>query len=280
MELRFKDFLAEKLPEAPRNKLPSRARVIDRIAIIRIPEELEQWVSEIGKLTLQFYPRVRGVYRWFGVQGIERKPIVHHIAGEYIRVVEHGEYGWRLRLDIERMMLCLGNSYERLRIAKMISRDEVVVDMFAGVGQFTIPIAVIGRPRKIYAIEINPEAYHYLKENIVLNNVQEIVEPILGDCKKIVGEEVRDIADRIVMGYFGGTLEAIPQALQGLKNSGGIIHFHELVRRGSEEEFVKIVCEKIREQGYESEIRNWRIVKSYSKTRNHLVIDIYSRLNI
>lgn len=278
--MRFKDFLADNLPDAPRSKLPSRARIIDRVAIIRIPEELERWVNDIGRLTLHFYPRVRGVYRWLGVQGVERRPIIEHVVGERIRVIEHSEYGWRLRLDIERMMLCLGNSYERFRVAKMVSRDEVVIDMFAGVGQFTIPIAVIGRPRKIYAIEINPEAYHYLKENVVLNNVQEIVIPILGDCKKIVGEEIKNIADRIIMGYFNGTLEAIPQALRGLKTSGGIIHFHELVRRGSEEEFVKIVCEKIREQRYESEIRSWKIVKSYSKTRNHLVIDIYSRLMV
>lgn len=278
--MRFKDFLVENLPGVPRGKLPSRARIIDKVAIIRIPEELDEFVDEIGKLTLEFYPRVRAVYRWFGVEGVERRPIIQHIAGEHIRIVEHKEYGWRLRLDIERMMLCLGNSYERLRTAKLVSGEEIVIDMFAGVGQFTIPIAVIGRPRKIYAIEINPYAYHYLKENIILNNVQELVEPILGDCKKIVGEEIRNIANRIVMGYFNGTLEAIPQALKGLRPSGGTIHFHELVKRGREDEFIRTVCEKIREQGYESDVRSWRIVKSFSKTKNHIVIDLYSRVKV
>ena len=278
--MKFKDFLAENLQDAPRSLLPSRARIIDKVALIRIPEELEKWVGDIGRLTLQYYPRVRAVYRWIGVEGVERRPIVQHITGEHVRIVEHKEHGWKLRLDIERLMLCLGNSYERLRLARMISCDEVIIDMFAGVGQFTIPMAVIGRPRKIYAIEINSEAYNYLRDNVILNNVQDIVEPILGDCKKIVGGEIREIADRIVMGYFGGTLEAIPQALRGLKPSGGIIHFHELVRRGSELEFIKVVCDKVQELGYEPNIRNWRIVKSYSKTKNHVVIDIYSRLKL
>jgi tRNA wybutosine-synthesizing protein 2 len=278
--LKFKDFLAENLQDAPRSLLPSRARIIDKVALIRIPEELEKWVGDIGRLTLQYYPRVRAVYRWIGVEGVERRPVVQHITGEHVRIVEHKEHGWKLRLDIERLMLCLGNSYERLRLASMISCDEVIIDMFAGVGQFTIPMAVIGMPRKIYAIEINPEAYNYLRNNVMLNNVQEIVEPILGDCKKIVGGQIREIADRIVMGYFGGTLEAIPQALRGLKPSGGVIHFHELVRRGSELEFIKVVCDKIQELGYEPNIRNWRIVKSYSKTKNHVVIDIYSRLKL
>ncbi len=278
--MKFKDFLAENLQDAPRGLLPSRARIIDRVALIRIPDELEQWINEIGRLTLQYYPRVRAVYRWYGVEGFERRPVIQHIAGEHVRIVEHKEQGWRLNLDIERLMLCLGNSYERFRLARMIKPGEMIIDMFAGVGQFTIPMAVMGRPRKIYAIEINPEAYNYLRNNIMLNNVQDIVEPILGDCKKIVGGEIREIADRVVMGYFGGTLEAIPQALRGLKPSGGVIHFHELMRRGGELEFIKVVCDKIRELGYEVDVRNWRVVKSYSKTKNHVVIDVYSRIKV
>ncbi len=275
--MKFKEFLAENLPGVPRELLPSKARIIDKIALIRIPEELDSWVSEIGRLTLQYYPRVRAVYRWIGVEGIERRPIIQHIAGEHFRVVEHREYGWRLRLDIERLMLCLGNSYERLRLSRIVTSDEVVIDMFAGVGQFTIPMAVTRKPRKVYAIEINPEAFSYLKENIALNNVQDIVEPILGDCKIVVGGEIREVADRVVMGYFGGTIEAMPQALRGLKPNGGIIHFHELARRGKEEEFVSKVCKEVQMLGYEPTVRSWRIVKSYSKTRNHIVIDIYCR---
>ncbi|MCS7125322.1 MAG: class I SAM-dependent methyltransferase family protein [Aigarchaeota archaeon] len=275
--MKFKDYLAEKIPEAPKSLLPSRARIIDKIAILRISSELEPWFKEISRLALQYYPRVRAVYRWIGVEGIERRPIIEHLAGERVRVVEHKEYGWKLRLDIERLMLCLGNSYERLRIARIVSNNEIVVDMFAGVGQFTIPIAVIGKPRKIYSVEINPEAYSYLVENILLNRVQHIVDPILGDCKKIVGEEIKEIADRVVMGYFGGTIEALPQALEALKPIGGIIHFHELVRRGREEDFIYTIKKKVEEQGYWIDVKSWRIVKSYSKTRNHIVIDIYAR---
>lgn len=266
-----------KIPDAPRDLLPSRARIIDGVALVRISEKVEPWVKDIGRYTIEYYPRVRAVYRWVGVEGVERRPIIEHIAGERIRVVEHREYGWRLRLDIERLMLCLGNSYERLRIARLISGNEIIVDMFAGVGQFTIPMAVIGKPAKIYSVEINPEAYHYLKENIILNKVQHIVEPILGDCKKIVGEEIKDIADRVVMGYLGGTMEALPQALKTLKSSGGMIHFHELARRGREEELVDILKEKVEELGYTLHIKGWNIVKSYSRTRNHIVIDFFSK---
>ncbi|MEM4038906.1 MAG: class I SAM-dependent methyltransferase family protein, partial [Nitrososphaerota archaeon] len=173
----FKEFLSSNLPDVPRHLLPSRARIVDKVALIRIPEELDPWAEEIGKLTLEYYRRVRCVYRWYGVTGIERLPIIKHLAGERINIVEHREYGWVLKLDIEKLMICLGNSFERLRLARMVKKHEVVVDMFAGIGQFTIPIATISKPRKIYAIEINSEAYKYLEENIRLNRVEDIVEP-------------------------------------------------------------------------------------------------------
>ncbi len=276
----FKEFLSSNIPDVPRHLLPSRARIVDKVALIRIPEELDPWAEEIGKLTLEYYRRVRCVYRWYGVTGIERLPIIKHLAGERINIVEHREYGWVLKLDIEKLMICLGNSFERLRLARMVKKHEVVVDMFAGIGQFTIPIATISKPRKIYAIEINSEAYKYLEENIRLNRVEDIVEPILGDCREIVGKEIKKIADRVIMGYFGGTIEAIPQALQAVKNEGGIIHFHELVRRGSEKEYIEEFKKKIEEQGFMIDVKNWRIVKSYSKTRNHIVIDFYTKPNL
>lgn len=274
--MKFKEFLAERIPDAPRELLPSRARLIDRVALIRIPDELEPWMEEIGRLALQYYPRARAAYRWIAVEGVERRPIIQHLAGERVRVVEHREYGWRLRLDIERLMLCLGNSYERLRLTRIVSPNETVIDMFAGVGQFTIPVAVLSRPRRIYAIEINPEAYEFLVENIALNRVEDRVHAVLGDCREVVEERLRGVADRVIMGYLGGTVEALPQALRALKPEGGVIHFHELARRGREEEFVETVRRRAEELGYEARILGWRKVKSYSRTRNHVVVDLWA----
>jgi len=163
-----------------------------------------------------------------------------------------------------------------LRTAALVGRGEVVLDMFAGIGQFTIPIAVFSNPSRIYSIEINPEAYNYLQENVRLNGVEGIVEPIMGDCRRIVDERLRGTADQVVMGYFWETGEALPQALHALKPSGGVIHFHDLARRGREEEFIEKVLEKVREEGYLPRLLKWRKVKSYSKTRNHIVIDFYA----
>ena len=267
--------MAERLPGAPLHLLPRRARLLGGVAFLRIPSELDGFEEEIGRLALEFY-HVRSVYRVYGVKGVERRPMLKHLAGERVREVVHREYGCAFKLDVTRLMLCLGNSFERLRVAALTGEGEVVIDMFAGVGQFAIPIAVLSNPSRIYAIELNPEAYRYLVENVELNRVGEVVEPILGDCREVVEERLRGVADRVVMGYFGGTLEALPQALQALKPCGGVVHLHDLASRGGEEGFVRDVLEKASRLGYDARLLKWRRVKSYSKTRNHVVVDFFA----
>jgi tRNA wybutosine-synthesizing protein 2 len=248
---------------------------MDRVALVRLREEVEGLKREVGDLILRFY-NVRAVYLVRGVEGVERRPILELIAGGPIREITHREYGCIFRLDVTRLMFCLGNSFERLRLAGLVSDGEIVVDMFAGIGQFTIPITVLANPEKVYAIEINPEAYAYLAENIRLNGVEDEAQPILGDCKRVAEEELRGVADRVIMGYFRGTIEALGPALGALKPEGGIIHFHDLARRGGEREFVENVLERARQMGYRVELLGWRRVKSYSRTRNHVVIDFFA----
>ncbi len=270
--MRLKEFLAARVPEAPRELLPARAKRIGGVALLRLRPELEELGERLGEAVKEFY-RVRSVYLIKGVEGVERRPRLELLAGEPVTEILHREYGCVYRLDLTRLMFCLGNSFERLRVAGLTGRGEVVVDMFAGVGQFTVPIAVLGEPEKVYAVEINPIAHRYLLENIGLNEVEERVNAILGDCREVVPERLAGVADRVIMGYFGGTIQALPAALSALKLEGGVIHFHELARRGDEEDFVRKVLETAEKSGFQTRLISWRKVKSYSKTRNHIVID-------
>jgi len=273
--VKLRDYLAEHLPSVPRSLLPSHAKLLGHVALLRLRSEIEDHKLEVGDLARKFY-RVRAVYMIRGIEGVERRPVLELLSGEPINEVVHREYGCAFKLNITKLMFCLGNSFERLRLAGCVSRGEVIIDMFAGVGQFTIPMAVLSDPKKIYAVEINQEAYNYLLENIRLNEVENKVHPILGDCKKVVGEQLEEVADRVVMGCFWGTLKALPAALKSLRQEGGVIHFHELARRGLEEEFSKKVLETAKHLGYKVQLLGWRRVKSYSRTQNHVVIDFFA----
>ena len=132
--------------------------------------------------------------------------------------------------------------------------------MFAGIGYFSIPMAVHSRPKKIIGIEINPESFAYLKENIGLNKVEEIFVPICGDCSKAAPEGT---ADRVLMGYVGTTHHYLEPAIKALKKSGGILHYHETVP----EHLARIRL------GRKVEILETRRIKKYSPGILHVVVD-------
>ncbi|MFN4133828.1 MAG: class I SAM-dependent methyltransferase family protein, partial [Candidatus Hadarchaeales archaeon] len=148
---------------------------------------------------------------------------------------------------------------------------ETVVDMFAGVGQFSIPIAKHARPAKVYAIEKNRETFGYLVENIRINKVGHLISPIFGDCREVAP---RGVADRVVMGIIHVTHTYLPTAISALKPSGGIIHYHETVPcRLLFERPVKRILSAT--QGKRVEIIGKRVVKKYSPNVAHVVIDAF-----
>jgi tRNA wybutosine-synthesizing protein 2 len=156
-------------------------------------------------------------------------------------------------------------------MSTIVKQGETVVDMFAGIGYFSIPIAVHSKPAKIYSIEINPISYGYLCENVHLNKVEGVLEPILGDCREIAP---LGIADRVLMGYIGNTNEYLDVAIDVLKE-GGIIHYHESVP--DKLKFTRPV-DRINEAAIASgremvEILNKRIIKPYSPGVYHVVVD-------
>jgi tRNA wybutosine-synthesizing protein 2 len=154
----------------------------------------------------------------------------------------------------------------------MACKDEVVVDMFAGIGFFSIPMAVHSKPKKIFACELNPVAYSYLCDNIQLNGVQQTIDPIHGDNREFDKE---GIADRIVMGYLENTHHYLGKALSILKKEGGVIHYHEkcpneLLQTRPLENMRKEVEKTKRGM----ELLDMRTVKSYAPGVSHVVLDV------
>ncbi|MEJ8542134.1 class I SAM-dependent methyltransferase family protein [Methanothermobacter wolfeii] len=169
-------------------------------------------------------PGVRSVVCVDGIQGPMRRPTVRVLAGSGTETL-HRENGCLFRIDLSKVMWSRGNINERARIPQLVEDGETVVDMFAGIGYFSIPVAVHANPLRVYSIEINPESFRYLRDNIVLNGVEDVVEPVLGDCREMAPElEV----DRVIMGYVGTTHHYLEAAMECLVD-GGVLHYHETV---------------------------------------------------
>ncbi len=215
-------------------------------------------------------PGVNRIVRLGRISGLKREPDVEVIVGDGTETI-HRENKCNFKLDVSRIMWSKGNTTERKRMSLIAEDGETVVDMFAGIGYFSIPMAVHSKPAKIYSIEINPVSHGYLCENIHLNGVEGIVEPILGNCREVAP---RGVADRVLMGYIGNTNEYLDVAMDVLKE-GGIIHYHESVPDNLK--FIRPI-DRIRESAIGAgrdlvEVTNKRIIKPYSPGVYHVVVD-------
>lgn len=254
------------------NFLPEKWEKIGDVLIVKLDEKLKSYGEEIGKTYAEVLHCKTVLNDVGGISGIYREPNVEILYGSENTEVVHKENGVRYKLDVAKIMFSSGNMDERLRMANISNKNETVVDLFAGIGYFTLPMAVHSKPRKIFSCEINPVAYKYLCKNIVLNHVTSIVNPLFGDNRSIAP---KNVAERVVMGYFEDTEKFLPTAFDCLKNCTGIIHFHNVC---SDELFpetpLKIVEKTADKYKRNVEFLTYRVIKSYAPGVSHIVLDI------
>eukprot|EP01059_Diplonema_ambulator_P006738 TRINITY_DN1634_c0_g9_i1.p1 TRINITY_DN1634_c0_g9~~TRINITY_DN1634_c0_g9_i1.p1 ORF type:complete len:326 (+),score=58.54 TRINITY_DN1634_c0_g9_i1:211-1188(+) len=152
--------------------------------------------------------------------------------GETVTV--HIENRIKYSFDAACVMFSSGNTTERVKMGEVTKPGQVIVDMFAGIGYFTLPMAKNGG--LVYALEKNPVSASFLQKNAILNGVEGSVHVQVGDNRE-VGTELVGTADRVCMGFFDGKDDAepfIPRALSFLKTCPasrlplGTIHYHYL----------------------------------------------------
>ncbi|RLG71350.1 MAG: class I SAM-dependent methyltransferase family protein [Methanobacteriota archaeon] len=269
---RVKEKLHNQLPEKHLEKISKRWIRLGHVLLIKIPQELEKHEKIIAKAFAETIPGVRTVAKPIKpVEGVSRTPNIHIIYGDKKTEVTHKENRCYYIFDVSKQLFCPGNISERIRMAKTAMKNETVVDLFAGIGQFTIPIAVHTGAAKVYACEINPQTYKYLRQNCKKNRVEKIVQPRLGHCVSVAP---RRVADRVVMGLVKHTHLYLPLALETLKESGGIIHYHETVPlhliNTRPFERVEKTAEKY---GYKVSFLGITKVKRYAPGVEHIVLD-------
>ncbi len=250
-EKTLSEILQNQLPSELLNSLPRALDVIGDIAIMEVPSELEGHKTTLGAAILKTHRNLRTVLAKVGaISGIYRLREFEFIAGEHKTTTLHKEYGCSYYVDVAKAYFSPRLSHEHWRVASLVKSSELVVDLFAGVGPFAIPIAKSNKLAKIHAIDINPEAIAYLKKNIRLNKVDSQVFPIVGDARKVVKDTLQGIADRVIMNLPETANEFIDVACKAVKPSGGIIHFYGFVRMPDTiENFQQFFSEEVAKTG-------------------------------
>jgi tRNA wybutosine-synthesizing protein 2 len=260
------------IPEAKQEFLPRGYQKVGKIIILKLRPEIQDLADRIAKLVLKEFPYTKTVCLNNGVDGELREPGITWLAGEKATETIHQENRCKYKLDVTKVMFSKGNLAERGRLPKLVTKGETVVDMFAGIGYFSIPIARHSPCAFVYSIEKNPTSFRYLDENIRLNRVQTKVKPILGDCLTVA---LGHIADRVLMGYLPKTYHYLPVAFAALKPHGGIIHYHDTFHESELWEKPQDILEtRAFKAGYSlKRITHKAVVKEHSPRVYHVVID-------
>jgi len=216
----FEEIIIERSPAEILGFSPAYEHIGD-IAIIDRQQAQAHRVAQVLlkqnriKTVLQAESSVTGEYRTRSVS---------ILAGEKRTKTLYRENKCRYLIDLSRVYFTPRLSTERARIADKINDGEIVVDMFAGVGPFSILIAKRSPRAHVIAIDKNPDAIRYLKENVKLNKVENV---------KIIDRDARDAvkeisgADHVIMNLPHSAIEFLDAAFGVLKN-GGIIHFYAI----------------------------------------------------
>lgn len=141
--------------------------------------------------------------------------------------VEHVDNGIRYKFDITQCMFSFGNITEKLRVASLPCVGQVLVDLYAGIGYFTLPFLVHAGAAFVHACEWNPHAVVALRNNLEINGVLDRCQIHVGDNRKL---KLSNVADRVNLGLIPSSEEGWPIACQVLrKDAGGILHIHQNV---------------------------------------------------
>ena len=198
---------------------------IGDIIIVRIPDSLLQRKEIIGRTLLQEVKTARSVfYQSSAVRGDFRTRSLEILAGEDRTETAYRESGCRFTVDVENAFFSPRLSTERGRIAGLVTDGETILNMFAGIGMFSIMMAKKKQCR-VYSIDINPVASSLCERNIRSNKLLGQVISINGDAQKIVEKEFAGTADRTLMLLPERSDEFLDVAINATKD-GGIIHYY------------------------------------------------------
>ncbi|MGQ9759741.1 MAG: class I SAM-dependent methyltransferase [Candidatus Methanomethylicaceae archaeon] len=256
-------------------QLPRSFDITGDIAVIEdLAPELIPYRQLVAKAIMQIHPRIKTVLLKVGkVEGDFRIPTFTVLAGEERYETIHTEYGAKLKVNLSKAYFSPRLASEHHRVASQVHDGEVVVDMFSGVGPFSILIAKKAAA-KVFSIDINPYAISLLKENIKLNRLKGEVTPLCGDVRTFA-PQLKSVADRVIMNLPESSLDYLDVAVTLLKRDGGMAHVYLFAKEAPIQNAKEMLVLRLRNlvKGYD--VQAAKIVKTIAPREWQVVIDAW-----
>ena len=257
-------------------KLPKSYDVIGNIILIRLSDELGELQYKIGDSLLKSHKNIKTVCCIKPVSGEFRTRNLTIIAGNNNTKTLHNEFGLKYYLDIDKVYFSPRLANERKRISNFVKKDEVIVDMFAGIGPFSIMIAKYSNPKKIYLVDKNKYAIKYARKNIIINNVLEKIVTLNIDAKYIM-RYLKDImANRIIMNLPFSAFKYFEKALKIAANNV-VIHYYDILKNDNIDNRINELRYIAEKNGFNIEHFKINKIKSYSPHEFYMGIDITAK---
>jgi tRNA (guanine37-N1)-methyltransferase len=280
MSKNLRTLLGDALEPVERHIIFSSYDVIGDIIIMKIPNSLQHKKYTIGKQLLESMKHVKCVFlQTSSVDGDFRLRRLELLAGVDRTVTEYHEHGCRFRVDVGKVYFSPRLSTERHRIAERVRDNEIITNMFAGVGTFSILIAKQNPCSTVFSIDSNPKANNLCLVNTRLNNVQDRVFPLCGDAKYIAGNLLAGLSDRVLMPLPEKAMEFVDSAVACLRNNRGSIHYFAHIKAQNRKDAVRAgklaTTEAFR--NYNHELGTTRIVREVGPRLYQIVSDVLVR---
>lgn len=290
----IEEVLVGELPENILELVPKSYDIIGKIAIVEFDQiniiggkNILSYKKKIAEALVSVNKSVETVYeKKSEVKGRYRLKELKVIYGDDNPETIHKENDCKFKLDVRNTYFTPRLVFERKRVSSIVSsssfkKQETIVDMFTGVGPFSIQIAK-NNDAKIYAFDVNPSAYKYLVDNIELNKLKGRVIAHNMDVKELLnldsklGNNLKHKIDRIIMNLPEQSINYIDIACFLMKKTGGILHFYQFCEKPNPiKKGIENLTTKLEDSRWQiEEILNSKVVKPFSPKSDLIVMDL------
>jgi len=262
----------------PKRKKPSLEEILgftpsfDVIGDIAIVDADDPDATRIAKALMEYRKSINVVLGAVGpVEGEFRTRQWVVLAGEHRTRTMHKEHGCRYNVDLATAYFSARLGTERKRMADMVKPGQYLVDLFAGVGPFSILIGKSVPGASVVAVDKNPGAVKLLRENIRLNRLDNVTA-VEDDARHAAGN-LKHSADHVIMNLPQSAREFLDCGILTAK-SGGVVHFYDITH---EDDLYGtswgLIQEAVARGGRKVECVGNRIVRSYAPYQYNVCIE-------
>jgi len=286
----IEEALVGELPENILELVPKSYDIIGKIAIVEFDQinmindnKVLSYKKKVAEALVSVNKSVETVYeKKSEVKGRYRLKELKNIYGDDNPETIHKENDCLFKLDVKKTYFTPRLVFERKRISSnSFKKQEIIVDMFAGVGPFSIQIAK-KNDAKIYAFDVNSSAYKYLVDNIESNKMKGEVIAHNMDVKELLnpnnklGKYLKNKIDRIIMNLPKQSINFIDVACFLMNKPHGILHFYQFCEKPNPiKKGIKNLIANLKVSGWHiEEILNSKVVKPFSPKADMIVLDL------